>query len=731
MAVLAEAQRQRQRQYEAQRRAAVAAQRQYEKDQREAQRAAVRGGKEALRAYQQGREADAARRTAELDGRVAELRGVLAAGLAGRPFRPADLREPVRLPAFDPGPLGVPIAMPDPARYQVPPPGGMQAFNPNARRQYDEQAAQANAHFQHDWQAAQAAEQQRLHQLAEYRAAFDAWADGQRRAAADRAALAQRLATDLRSGGADAVVELFETALRWRTDWPDGFPKDGTLGWDEARRQLVVDWQLPDAEIVPPTARIRYVKTDDRDTEVARSATDRKAVHREVLAQSALRVLAELFRTDADGLLASVVFNGYVEAVSPATGREEQRHLVSVTVGRDEFLAVDLERVEPVSCLVDGLRGRLSARPEKLEAVRTERLAAEVGGYRDAGGDEGGDEDPDLFEMDPIAFEELIAELFRRRGLRTRTTARSGDEGVDVLAEDPDPVTGGTIVIQAKRYRHTVPPTAVRDLDATMVRMGANRGILVTTSGFGPGSRRWVEGKPLTLVDGPMLLGLLKEHGLPGRLGGGPTSVPVPTSAPVPTLVSPVPTLVDVAAVAPAVPLSPGQNTVVPAAGLAEVCVRFGSAGAEADLTVLLLGADGKVRSDDDFVFYHQPSAERGAVTLHPKESGGGRTRETATLRVLGLPPAVHRITVSVNMDADSTATCGELRDAELEVRAADGSSWSFALPADPAISAMLVAELYRHHAGTPQEVWKLRAVGQGWADGLAGLARTHGVDVS
>jgi len=693
LGILAEAQRQQQRQQEAQRRAAVAEQRRYERAQRDAQRAAAQGEKEALRAYQQGREADAARRTAELDDRVSELQGVLAAGLRGRPFRLADLQQPVRLAPFDPGPLGIPVPMPDPAWYRIPPLTGVQALNPTARRQYDEQAAHAQARFEYDWRAAQAADQQRLQRLGEYRAQYDSWAAEQQRLAGEHTGQAARLA----AGG---VAEFFETALFWRTDWPEEFPKDGTAAWDEGARQLVVDWQLPDFEVVPPLSRVRYVKTDDRDVDVPRPVTKSRELYREVLAQCALRVLAELFRADAEQRLDSVALNGYVAAVNPATGREEQRYLVSVMVERANFLAVDLERVEPVSCLVDGLGGRLSARPDKSDAVRTERLADEVGAYR---GDTAED-DPDLFEMDPIAFEELIAELFRARGLRTRTTARSGDEGVDVLAEDPDPVTGGQIVIQAKRYRHTVPPTAVRDLDATMVRQGAKLGILVTTSGFGPGSRRWVEGKPLTLIDGPTLVGLLKEHGLRGRLGG--------PAAPSPQ--------------APTVSLSPGENAVIPAADLAEVTVRFSSTGAEADLTLLLLTADGVVRSDEDFVFYHQPSAADGSVTLHPKESTAGRCSERATLRVPALPAAVDRIAVSVNMDSDSGASCADLREAGLEVRGAAGSAWAFSPPADPAISAMLVAELYRH-----REVWKLRAVGQGWADGLAGLARAHGVDVA
>lgn len=79
------------------------------------------------------------------------------------------------------------------------------------------------------------------------------------------------------------------------------------------------------------------------------------------------------------------------------------------------------------------------------------------------------------------AFENLVAELFRAMGMEAVTTQRSGEGGVDVEALDPAPIRGGRIVVQVKRYRNTVPPTAVRDLYGTVQDKGANKGVLVTT----------------------------------------------------------------------------------------------------------------------------------------------------------------------------------------------------------------------------------------------------------
>ena len=135
------------------------------------------------------------------------------------------------------------------------------------------------------------------------------------------------------------------------------------------------------------------------------------------------------------------------------------------------------------------------------------------------------------------------------------------------------------------------------------------------------------------------------------------------------------------------------------------------------------------MRNDDDFVFYNQPVTAEGAARLLGKGSEGGRTAERASLHLTALPPDVHRIAVSVNMDVDAGLTCAALHDATLQITCPT-AGWTIPTPPDPQIRAMILAEIYRH-AVDGQPVWKLRAVGQGWADGLAGLARDHGVDVT
>lgn len=99
-----------------------------------------------------------------------------------------------------------------------------------------------------------------------------------------------------------------------------------------------------------------------------------------------------------------------------------------------------------------------------------------------------------------------------------KVTQASSDGGVDAIAFDPDPVRGGKIVIQAKRYTASVGVAAVRDLYGTVLNEGAIKGILITTSDYGRDSYEFAKGKPLTLLNGSNLLAMLEKHGQRARI---------------------------------------------------------------------------------------------------------------------------------------------------------------------------------------------------------------------
>ncbi|MDX3098414.1 TerD family protein [Streptomyces sp. ME01-24h] len=181
---------------------------------------------------------------------------------------------------------------------------------------------------------------------------------------------------------------------------------------------------------------------------------------------------------------------------------------------------------------------------------------------------------------------------------------------------------------------------------------------------------------------------------------------------------------------APAIVLAPGQNLILPEEAWQQLFIAFDFSGADADLTLFLTDIDGQVTCDDDFVFYNQPATAHGAARLLGKQTEGPHTEERAVLHPAALPAHLQRVTIAITMDTGTGLTCGALTQAILRVSCATGAAWTFQPPADPSVRAMAVAEVYRRTIGG-RPVWKLRAVGQGWAEGLDALARDHGVTIA
>ncbi|WP_328494311.1 restriction endonuclease [Streptomyces sp. NBC_00414] len=685
--VWAEVQRQQQRQLEVE-----AGQRRREAQQTLAYQ------RRAAQSHRQYRQAEAQRRTDELDAQVASLQGLLAAGCRTPAFRASSLMRPEEVQPFAPGPLAQPVRMPDAGQYQV-----QSGWTANRRAQAQ---AEARARFEQDWHAARTAEARRQQQLAAYQRQYQEWADAQLAEVRRHNAGVAEVVEGVRRLDPDAVIEYFSAALYASKAWPEDLPRQVAAAYDPAARQLVLDWELPGFGIVPEVKSVRYVSGTDQDKETARPVSQRRALYRDVLAQCMLLVLHELFAADELGALESVTLNGFVDGHDPTTGRPGQIFLATVMATRSAFRDLHLAQVEAGSCLSDALRGQLSARPDQLTPVRLSRRPQDVGNRVVA---HGGDEEPDLYAMDPIAFENLVAELFRAMGMQAVTTQRSGDGGVDVDALDPAPIRGGKIVVQVKRYRNTVPPTAVRDLYGTVQDAGANKSVLVTTSGFGPGSHTFANGKPLELVSGPELVDLLHRHGLRGRLGepdrpgGGAGSAGSTGSA--------------------------GSGSSGTGSRLPDDYNVLGmswTGGVALDVCALVCSGN-RVLSDDHFVFFNNPQTPDGSVRTLPATEPD---KAAICVSFDGLPERADRFVLvaavdpEVNPDADlSGFTDARIRLLDPAMSELGQLEVSDGRPRETA----LVLGSFRRRAGGD---WDFVLGGKGYRGGLTELVQDHGIEV-
>ncbi|MEU9440077.1 restriction endonuclease [Streptomyces sp. NPDC048304] len=675
--VWAEMQRQQQRQAEADARR----RRQEEQQARAYQRRVAQS-------HREYRQAEAQRRTEELDAQVAALQGLLAAGVQAPAFRASSLLRPEVIEPFAPGALAQPVPMPNAAHYQT-----QSGWTAGRRAQAQ---AEARARFERDWHAAQAAEAQRQQQLASYQRQYQQWADAQLAEVRRHNAGVGELTEGVRRRDPDAVVEYFTTALYTSAAWPEEFPRQVTAAYDAAAGQLVLDWELPAYGVVPEAKSVRYMPSLDQDKETARPVGQRRALYREVLAQCVLLVLHELFAADELGALESVTVNGFVDGHDPTTGRPGHIYLATVMASRSTFRELHLAQVDACSCLADALRGQLSARPDQLAPVRPSRRPQEVGNRVVT---QGGDEEPDLYAMDPIAFEHLVADLFRAMGMQAVTTQRSNDGGVDVDALDPAPIRGGKIVVQVKRYRHTVPPTAVRDLYGTVQDAGANKGVLVTTSGFGPGSHTFANGKPLELISGTELVDLLHRHGLRGRLGdrvarGGTRPAP---SDPDPRL--------------------PDDHNVL---GMSW------AGGVALDVCALVCRGD-RVLSDDHFVFFNNPRTPDGTVRALPAQAPD---RAAIGVSFDALPREADRfvLVAAVDPEVNPDADLSGFTDASIRLLDPGMAELGRLVVSDgrPGETALVLGSFRRRSNGD----WDFVLGGKGYTGGLEELVADYGIEV-
>lgn len=171
-----------------------------------------------------------------------------------------------------------------------------------------------------------------------------------------------------------------------------------------------------------------------------------------------------------------------------------------------------------------------------------------------------------------------------------------------------------------------------------------------------------------------------------------------------------------------------GSNVPLDAAAVrAVLCWTPGPGVPDVDASALLLGTDGRVRSDEDFVFYNQPRHPSGLVRRLSKKRVQEGLTDTVEADLAALDASVDQVVLAASSDGDTFDRVRDLRI--LLYDAGTGSSEPLAVfevkPETGEETAIICGELYRRGEG-----WKFRAVGQGYPTGLIGLATAFGISV-
>ncbi len=490
--------------------------RENERAARKAERTYALRAKEERQRYLEERLQEVHDENVALNDSIQELRTILEYTLnvndaiSFASLRPREQFRPLVIPDI----IAIPYPKPNKAKFYVAirSPNWFMSLFPSVRAKHERALAAADQGYEKALTQYEHDEAERDAQIKKLQLEYEEEKTAFHRRQEERNAEIAEFEEAYRQSNREAIIAYCSMVLE-RSAYPESIAHEFRVTYSLESKELVIEFDLPKPNVVPSVLEYKYVKARDAIETKPRKQAEIKELYQDVIAAITLRTIHEVFEADQGKHLQAVTFSGFVQTVDPTTGRDVRPCLISVRTTRERFDEIDLRRVDKRACLRN-LGAQVSPRPEERIAVKPIVEFNMIDRRFVPGADVISELEsrPNLMELTPREFEDLIGNLFSKMGLETKQTQLSQDGGVDVVAFDKRPILGGKVVIQAKRYRHTVGVAAVRDLYGTMMNEGANKGILVTTSGYGSAAFNFIKDKPIELIDGGGLLYLLENH---------------------------------------------------------------------------------------------------------------------------------------------------------------------------------------------------------------------------
>ena len=152
------------------------------------------------------------------------------------------------------------------------------------------------------------------------------------------------------ANGQPKAVTRYCNEVLAHSEYPDSFPRDCLLSFDEASGMLILDFELPPQNAIPKRKQVRYVANRQEFQDVFLSEAEFRRVYEHVLYQVCFRTLHELFHADEINAITSIVFNGWVHTIDKATGADIHPCVLSVQVKKADFFRLNLAQVDLKTC---------------------------------------------------------------------------------------------------------------------------------------------------------------------------------------------------------------------------------------------------------------------------------------------------------------------------------------------------------------------------------------------
>lgn len=280
---------------------------------------------------------------------------------------------------------------------------------------------------------------------------------------------------------------------------------------------LIVNFKFPKENEFPKFKKYKFIKAHKSIKELEFKKAERENLIKDAYYSLYIAIVNDIVQIDTEKIISYIVLNGIYSGVDSRTGKEFEACIMTSKVEAEEFRNINLDKIEPKDTFKyfsgKGVPDTNNISPVepirfidkgKFKLIETDEILSNLS------------IDTNLAAMDWRDFETLIKDLFelefRDQDIEIRNTQHSNDGGIDVVAFNNNPYTGGVILLQAKRYTNTVQPEPVRALKGSMDQHNAIRGILATTSKFGASSIEYARQHNITLIDGDKLVEMFKKH---------------------------------------------------------------------------------------------------------------------------------------------------------------------------------------------------------------------------
>ena len=242
---------------------------------------------------------------------------------------------------------------------------------------------------------------------------------------------------------------------------------------------------------------------------ITMSEKERNSIYNQVVFSIVLNSIHNVFNQDIHNNIDIVVFNGYIKDIDLSTGQDINPYIISVMVDKNIFNNIDMSRIDKLKCLKETMQGRVDINSNlcfkeitpiaKCDYLNKSTII---------------NESINLLEVNPFILEELVATLFRNMGYRVIETKKTNDGGIDCELYNDDPIMGGKVIGQVKRYKNNIDIPKLREFESVLRNSDAMKGIFISTSNFSAQCEQFASDNNISLINGNLLVEYFNKYGI-------------------------------------------------------------------------------------------------------------------------------------------------------------------------------------------------------------------------